>query len=406
MTRLNWASLLAAIAAPVLTLSAAWIPPAGATVAGDHTATPSSPQLVLPHPIGPYPAGRETLHLVDHSRLDPWVPEASGRELMVSMYYPARIDAGPPAAYLSQIEARLLIERDGLADLVPAEMVSRTRTAARAEATPRPGRYPMVVLTPGFTLHRYTLTNLATELASHGYIVAAVDHAYESHGTEFPGGRVLTCVACEVLHRTPDWSISQARARDVSFLIDQLTGDHPAWHYAGLIDRTRIGMAGHSIGGGATEAAMEADQRVRAGVNLDGPLGSLYGFPLRKRDWAGRPFLVVESDDGHSLPDKEGSKDRQAQDYQNMDGWKRWLVIQGTAHIALTDLGVLADQLGIPGWAYEREDWPLPSLRTAQIMREYVVAFFDLHLRGVPQPILDGPTPSNPEVQFYNPPAK
>jgi hypothetical protein len=38
-----------------------------------------------------------------------------------------------------------------------------------------------------------------------------------------------------------------------------------------------------------------------------------------------------------------------------------------------------------------------------RITRDYVAAFFDLHLRGTPQPLLDGPTPDNPEVGFQQP---
>jgi hypothetical protein len=401
--RLNRA-LLIAIAAPLLVLTPFWIPPAAATATGGTSPQQHvSPQLVLPAPTGPYPVGRETLHLVDASRRDPWLPKAKTRELMVSMFYPAQANTGSPAPYLSQTEAQSLLDGDEVTG-VPADVLSGTQTNARTNATPRPGRYPLVVLSPGWTLHRYTLTNLATELTSHGYVVAAVDHAYESYGTDFPDGRLLTCVSCKVLHRTPDWSIAQVRAQDVSFLIDQLIGRQPAWNYSDLIDRNQIGMAGHSIGGSATEATMETDQRVRAGVNLDGPLGSLYGFPLPEGGLTGRPFMVIQSEDGSTVGGGKGGS-AGTTDYQTIDGWKRWLIINGTAHIALTDLGVLADQLGLPGWAYLRQDWPLPSLRTAQIVREYVLAFFDMHLRGIPQPVLDGPTPQNPEVQFFTPPA-
>ena len=30
-------------------------------------------------------------------------------------------------------------------------------------------------------------------------------------------------------------------------------------------------------------------------------------------------------------------------------------------------------------------------------------AFFDQHLRGIPQPLLDGPTQGNPEIALQNP---
>jgi hypothetical protein len=46
-------------------------------------------RLTIPHPTGQYDVGRDTLHLVDGKRRDPWVPAAGARELMVSMYYPA-----------------------------------------------------------------------------------------------------------------------------------------------------------------------------------------------------------------------------------------------------------------------------------------------------------------------------
>ena len=60
------------------------------------------------------------------------------------------------------------------------------------------------------------------------------------------------------------------RAADVSFVLDELTGAHPAWPGAGLIDPSRMAMAGHSVGGAAAIAAMLADSRIRAGIDMDG----------------------------------------------------------------------------------------------------------------------------------------
>ena len=60
------------------------------------------------------------------------------------------------------------------------------------------------------------------------------------------------------------------RAADVSFVLSELTGAHPAWPGAGLIDPSRMAMAGHSAGGAAAIPAMLADSRIRAGIDMDG----------------------------------------------------------------------------------------------------------------------------------------
>jgi Predicted dienelactone hydrolase len=80
---------------------------------------------------------------------------------------------------------------------VPPDALSTVRTNAVSDATPagRQRAHPLVVLSPGFTNSRSTLTALAEDLASHGYVVAGIDHTYESFATAFPDGRVTTCLA-------------------------------------------------------------------------------------------------------------------------------------------------------------------------------------------------------------------
>ena len=53
-------------------------------------------------------------------------------------------------------------------------------------------------------------------------------------------------------------------------VLRELTGAHPAWPGAALIDPSRMAMAGHSAGGAAAIAAMLADSRIRAGIDMDG----------------------------------------------------------------------------------------------------------------------------------------
>ncbi|MFD5319191.1 alpha/beta hydrolase family protein [Streptomyces sp. NPDC127098] len=371
--------LALALAAPLLPTAAA----APATSAADQD---PAPVLRLPSPTGPFAVGRDTLHLVDRDRTDPWVPEAGARELLVSMYYPARSGTGRTAPYLTADEARLLLESQHLEGVIAPEDVAATGITARVGARPERGRHPLVVLSPGFSLPRTTLTLLAEELASRGYVVAAVDHAYESVGTLFPGDRMLTCVACEA---ADDLSVvAEGRAADLSFVLDRLTGPRPAWRYAGLIDTTRIGMAGHSIGGNATAVTMARDPRVRAGVNMDGT----FFAPVPAEGLDGRPFMMLGTESLHHPGGEDESWD---EGWARLDGWRRWLTVTGSGHFTFIDLPVLGGQLGMTD-----PEAPLSGERSGEITRDYVAAFFDAHLRGLPAPLLDGPTAANPEVVF------
>ena len=84
-------------------------------------------------------------------------------------------------------------------------------------------------------------------------------------------------------------------------------------------------------------------------------------------------------------------------DWKLLTGWKRWLLVAGAVHASFTDLGLLADQFGIDTGA------GLPGARSLDITRAYVRAFFDQHLRGEPQALLDQPSPRYPEVTFCSP---
>ncbi|MEU6057787.1 alpha/beta hydrolase [Streptomyces sp. NPDC047097] len=384
-----------ALTLAALTVAAAPTALSGTAVAASPGPSPAgsgiaAPRLALPEPTGASAVGRDTLHLVDKGRKDPWVPTAD-RELLLSLYYPARAGTGRPASYMTVPEATaLLTDRGALGRYVTAEQVSATRTYARDGARPLAGRHPLVVLSPGFTVPRTTLTSLAEELASRGYVVAAVDHAYETDGTSFPGGRLLGCAACEQISSMEEMGrVSDGRAKDISFVLDRLTGPRAVWRYAELIDPRRIGAAGHSIGGASTAAVMAADRRVKAGVNLDGT----FFTPVPERGLDGRPYLMLGGDPALLPPDVEDHSWEQA--WQRLDGWKRWLTVTGAGHFAFTDWPVLGEQAGDtdPGS-------PLSGTRSQQITRAYVGAFFDHQLRGRPAPLLDGPSAANPEVVF------
>ena len=125
--------------------------------------------------------------------------------------------------------------------------------------------------------------------------MAGGGHTYESSGHRLSRGRVSTCLARQAPRRgTGLWEkLAAGRAADICFVLGELTGAHPAWPGAELIDPSRMAMAGHSTGGAAAIAAMLADSRVRAGVDMDG--GTVAAMPAeglsgRSCSWASHPL--------------------------------------------------------------------------------------------------------------------
>jgi predicted dienelactone hydrolase len=131
----------------------------------------------LPEPTGPGPVGLTSLWLTDASRPDPWDPGVTARELMVSLWYPATSSDGRRAQYMTPAESELQLTSRGITGVRP-DVLSKVRTNAAVDAVPagRQGGHPLVVLSPGFTSPRSTLTALAEDLASHGYVAAGIDH--------------------------------------------------------------------------------------------------------------------------------------------------------------------------------------------------------------------------------------
>jgi predicted dienelactone hydrolase len=364
----------------------------GTSAGAGGPAAGSGPALHLPEPSGPSPVGATSLHLTDTSRPDPWAAGAATRELMVSLWYPAMRGGGPRAPYMTAAESGLLLAHAGVTS-VPPGALSTVRAHAVSDARPagQPRSLPLAVLSPGFIHPRSVLTGLAEDLASHGYAVAGIDHTYESVATAFPDGRVATCLAREARGRGRGEKVVAGRAADVGFVLDQLTGAHPAWPGGGLIDPSRIAMAGHSIGGAAAIAAMLADSRIQAGIDMDGATHA----PIPARGLS-RPFLFLGKQANYT-PGGPGAVTTWEHDWKLLTGWRRWLVVAGAVHASFTDLALLAGQLGVD------VDAELSGARSLDITRAYVRAFFDLHLCGGPQSPLDQPSPRYPEVTFCSP---
>ncbi|RRR97334.1 alpha/beta hydrolase family protein [Glycomyces terrestris] len=370
MQRSTRRALVGAAAAVV----AAGVGAAGLTAAGAEEPAPAAP-YALPEPTGGHTVGTEVLHLVDEDRADPWFPDED-RQLMVTMWFPTD-DSGETAPYMTAEESALFI--DQLGDPAPSDYFATVETNSVAGADPIRGKLPLVVLSPGWSFPRATLTGLAEELASHGYAVAAVGHNYESP-LSLPG-ETNPCLACELDPDGP--TVAATRADDLSFVVDELTARGSEWRRH--IDRGDIMAGGHSMGGASAHVAVQEDERFDAGFNLDGSMHDEVA-PVDV------PFLLL----GNAENAVPGADDSWTSAWAQMNDWKRWIRVEQTTHSSFTDLAPLAKDLGIPLQEMDGE-------RALDLTRAYVLAFADQELRGDDAPLLDGPSTDWPEAVFHNP---
>ncbi len=373
---------------------ASWTAPAGGA--------PVTGQLTLPKPSGPRRIGTVTLHLVDKTRTDPWLPSHPTRELMVQLWYPAARAAGHPLAPWISPGAVTHFEKSMG---IPARTLRWPTTHARNRAPVLRGRRPrpVVLYSPGLGSERNKSTSLVEELASHGYIVVTIDHTHDAGRVEFPDGRVATTALPVEIDDEVVAKALAVRVADTRFVLDQLTAINTGANpdaagrplprgLRGALDLSRTGMFGHSLGGATALAAMHDDARVRAAANLDGSL--LGGSATAGSD---RPLLLLGSDQGRW---HDPSWDEL---WANHDGWKRELVLAGSRHISFTDLEVLYPQaaplVGLTPKQITQVLGPLAPLRAVRAQRVHLRAFFDLHLRGQSTPLFGKASPGFPEIQ-------
>ncbi|MGW2403085.1 alpha/beta hydrolase family protein [Streptomyces sp. NPDC001739] len=357
--------------------------------------TPAPLQLTLPPPTGPYPVGTVALHLVDAARPDPVAGAGHHRELMASVWYPARnVGRHPLAPWMSPANLRgLLTSADFPADAVQVPLTAGHQSAP----VRRSGRelLPVVLYSHGAHSHRADHTVMVQELASHGYVVVTVDHTYDAF-TEFPDGRVLA--------PDPDRAMGPADfAADIRFVLDCVeelaAGRNPDADGRSLpegltsaIDPRRIGMFGWSKGGTATARVLLDDRRVRAGLSLDGPM-----LPTVTGD-LDRPFMMMTA--RFTRPQEPSV----AEFWTHLRGWRLNIQAEGAVHSSYGDNQVLFPQLAK---VVKMTDQQLRALigtlapaRAVRIQQAYPLAFFDLHLRHRRGHLLDGPSRAFPEVTF------
>ncbi len=258
----------------------------------------------LPVPSGPYGIGRTGYDWTDTTRPDGYSNNPlAHRELMVYVWYPTatKTDAAhgtylPGAKAMHAVPEIQSAMRENYGSnwplIVSGAIVSHAVEDAPIAKTPR--QFPLVVFSHGLGGSGFGYTALIEHLVSHGYVVAAIEHAGTAGAVWFPDGRLAG------FHRDPTppgpspeerWkrmmaSVSQGieeGAGDVRFALNRLMQlNSGSSEFAGRLDPNRVAAMGHSAGAEFAARACELDSRFTACVDLDGgmvPVAALPEYP-------------------------------------------------------------------------------------------------------------------------------
>jgi dienelactone hydrolase len=320
----------------------------------------------LPKPTGPYVTGTTSLLLTDSSRTHRY-SGATNSSFMVTLWFPAQSMPGTlPATYLESKLAPGLAGLYGVSQSVLSNFYCHSFKGVAVATNHAP--YPVVIYSHGFRVDRRDNTAKCEELASHGYVVVAIDHA-DCLVTAFPDGRLLNTTISDF-----SAALFTNNVLDVRFVLDTLTrmnqGD-PV--FRGTLDLQHVGTMGWSFGGGVAAEACRTDGRVLGTVLLDAYLqnaDNVIRLGLQK------PFLSMYS---------AGGGGTQAPFYMaTRDAY--WMQIQGTKHQHFAD------------WLAWINSPTTAGRQAAVAMNACMLSFFDKYLKGQDDHLLDGPANVYPSV--------
>ncbi len=276
------------------------------------------PAWSYPEVTGAYAVARADEVYIDESRVESYEDDGSARWLNVSFWYPQDDTAGEKVC-------------------------------------------PLIVFSHGSFGTRESNVVQYRELASHGYVVCAIEHTYQSLGTTGPDGEragLDSGFQQQVLRASDDTPEQRAelaalfdswmtvRTADIGFVLDTVVsrtqgGEGGVYR---LVDTSRIGLMGHSMGGAAALALGRERSDVSAVIALEAPfMGDVEGVTAEGDFvWDDTPYpvplLSVYTDASWNILDTAPQyAQNNAVRHDDCAGTQD-IYMQGAGHMTLTDL--------------------------------------------------------------------
>jgi predicted dienelactone hydrolase len=346
-------------------------------------------------PGGTLEVGTTIYEFTDTARKELYSGRDGPRRLMVQVWYPAKVtSAAKHAPWMSEskIYAHEISKFLGLPSFFLDHLalaVSPAYLDVPLAKTSKP--YPVILFSHGWNGFNAQNTGQAIELASHGYVVIAIQHTYGAVITVFPDGTVAlnNPEALPENADDPNYEVVARKlvnqwAEDMAFVLDQFQGfDEDAGSpFFQKLDMERIGVYGHSTGGGAAVQFCGVDPRCKAVLGMDPFMRPVSAEVIE--NGISQPSFFMFSQGWTDLVDSKNNK-LFNQFYPNITNNVGVISINGTKHFDFSDLPLLspiAPQLGLKG--------PLNGKRVTKIVDAYLLDFFEMTLNNKPSSLFDG----------------
>ena len=261
------------------------------------------------------------------------------------------------------------------------------------------GTYPLIVFSHGTTGTKTSNMSLYNELASHGYVVAAIDHTYQALFTTFADGHT-TWIDLDYIK---EFSTEDARSDrqqsyvfyqkwmkirmdDMNFVIDTILAKaqeedtEPVYQ---RVDPEKIGVIGHSLGGSAALGIGRMRKDVTAVISLEAPfIYDIEGTKDGEFVWNEKPYpipvLNVYTESWNHL----GEWKQYAENYALLSDTAATafnVYISGAVHLSLTDLSLASPFLTN---VLTGKKSTTDAITCLKMINKVSLEFFDSYLKG------------------------
>ena len=333
----------------------------------------------LPIPSGVYEVGTRIFEWTDESR-DEWFTEEidDKRRLVIQVWYPSEDTNSAPVPYL--VSADKWLPALSVILELPQFLFDHLRNIGthsflNAPVNKQVENAPLVLFSHGIWGMRFQNTAQFEALASRGYIVASVDHAYDASLTLFKDGTIADFRSGYEgeLSEEEFWALRnpqlRTRVSDIRFMIDTIGGkQNQGAEVWSVVNMEHIGVFGHSYGGATSLIASIQDERIDAAIALD---GWMIPVPLDVIErGTNKPFYYIGRE---SWPDPLNYQ--QLNKFLERSSNQSTMFLSGTEHFDYSDAPLFSpymQTIGLSG--------VIPAKELAKKLEDEIVGFFDNHL--------------------------